>query len=323
MRTLRRAIGRKPDGAHPFEPAGQPPFQWVRSAPGRSQATSYPAVERGRPRVAAVPRLGRHSEWRAPEALRDALSVVEQVPLTTLLSWSWVAFTIEVDNAVEAAGSEHLNRLFRISIAMWANGLRFIEEDGVTVDQLHALARARCNIGGLERWGWISVGDAGAERREGYGSHRGVKGSTVLRPTRAGSYARRLWPRLITTVEERWRVRFGPRVVGPLRDVLSTLSRSMPWAPPEVHPSDGFYTHVIEGPEVKEDPPLVSLMGQALTSLTLGQEKEAEVSLPMAANILPRHRRGVVRTARYPIIVRCLERGSGDGHQFPRGAAHG
>ena len=57
--------------------------------------------------------------------------MVEQVPLTTLLSWSWVAFTIEVDNAVEAAGSEHLKRLFRISIAMWANGLRSSTRTGL------------------------------------------------------------------------------------------------------------------------------------------------------------------------------------------------
>jgi hypothetical protein len=266
----------------------------------RRQQATWPAT--GADQVGALPVLVRRFEWRPPEALRDALSVVEQVPLTTLLSWSWVAFTIEVDNAVEAAGSDHLKRLFRISMAMWANGLRFIEEDGVTVDELQALARARCNIGGLERWGWISVGDAGAERREGYGSHRGVKGSTVLRPTRAGSYARRLWPRTITTVEERWRGRFGSQVVGPLREVLSPLSASMPWAPPEVHPSDGFYSHVIHGSEVEEDPPLVSLMGQALTSLTLGQEKEAEVSLPMGANILRVIGNGVLRKRDIPSL---------------------
>ena len=249
-----------------------------------------------------LPALGPRFEWRVAVALGDALSVVAQVPLTTLLSWSWVAYTIEVDNAVEATGSAHLERLFRISIAMWANGLRFIEEDGVTVDELHARARARCNIGGLERWGWISVGQAGAGRREGYGSHRGIKGGTVLRPTRAGSYARRLWPHMVTTVQERWQSRFGPQVIAAVRDAVSPLSGAMPWAPPEVHPSDGFYTHVIEGPVVKEDPPLVSLMGQALTSLILEQEKGAEVSLPMGANILRVIGPEVVRTRDIPSL---------------------
>ena len=90
--------------------------------------------------------------------MRDASGVAEQIPLTTLLSWAWTAFAIEADNAVEAAGSERIRRLFRISMPMWANGLRFIDDQGITVDGLRVRARAACNIGGLERWGWITVG---------------------------------------------------------------------------------------------------------------------------------------------------------------------
>ncbi len=212
--------------------------------------------------------------------------MVEQPPLTTLLAWVWVAFSIETDSAVEAAGFEHVGRLFRISLASWANGLRFIDEEGVTVDELRARAGASSNIGGLERWGWISVGDVGLERREGYGSHRGVRGNTVLRPTRAGSYARRLWPATVASIEERWRQRFGPDSITSLRAALRPLAAPMPWSPPEVHPSDGFFTHVIEGPPAREEAPLVALMGQVLTALTLRQEKEAEVSLPVGSNFL-------------------------------------
>jgi hypothetical protein len=97
-------------------------------------------------------------------------AIAEQVPLTTLLAWIWIAHTIEVDNAFEAAGSERVGRHFRISLPMWTNGLRFIDEDGITVGELRARARAACNIGGLERWGWISVGDTGGRRRDGYGA---------------------------------------------------------------------------------------------------------------------------------------------------------
>jgi hypothetical protein len=121
--------------------------------------------------------------------MRDAFRVAGQVPLTTLLSWAWIAFTIEADNAVEAAASGGAGRLFRISMPMWANGLRFIDSEGITVGELQARARAACNIGGLERWGWITVGDPGAGRRDGYGSHRGVRSDTVLRATRAGRRA--------------------------------------------------------------------------------------------------------------------------------------
>ena len=200
-----------------------------------------------------------------------------------------MAFAIEADNAAEAAGSEHVGRLFRISVAMWANGLRLIDDGGTTVDELRSRARAACNIGGLERWGWIAVGDVGTKRRDGYGSHRGVQGSTVLRPTRAGSYARRLWPRVVTRVEEQWQVRFGTELVGRLRDALAPLAGRMPWSPPEVNPSDGFYTHIFDGPAAADDAehtPLVALLGQALTALTLEHEKDAEVSLPIAADLL-------------------------------------
>ncbi len=207
-------------------------------------------------------------------------------PLATLLSWAWIAFAIEADNTVEAAGSDRVRRLFRISMAMWANGLRCIGEEGITVDELRALARAACNIGGLERWGWITVGDPGAGRRDGYGSQRGVKGDTVLRPTRAGSYARRLWPQAVADVEQRWRTRFGDEAAGSLRDALLPFAAQMPWAPPEVNASDGFFTHVADGPEADGNASLGRLLGQALTALTLEHERGCTVSLPVAADVL-------------------------------------
>jgi hypothetical protein len=215
----------------------------------------------------------------------DALGMAE-VPVATLLSWAWIAFAIEADNAVEAAGSDRVGRLFRLSIAMWSNGLRCIGEDGITVNELREQARAACNIGGLERWGWITVGDPGAGRRDGYGSHRGVKGDTVLRPTRAGTYARRLWPQTVTDVEQRWRARFGDGAVSSLHDALLPSAGQLPWSPPEVHPSDGFRTHVVSGAGADDDVSLGGLMGQALTALTLEHEQGSAVSLPLAADVL-------------------------------------
>jgi hypothetical protein len=81
--------------------------------------------------------------------------VPSQVPLPTLLSWAWIAHTIEVDNAFEAASRDRVGRAFRISLPMWTNGLRFIEEDGTTVAALRESAHAGCNIGGRRsRRGW-------------------------------------------------------------------------------------------------------------------------------------------------------------------------
>jgi hypothetical protein len=218
--------------------------------------------------------------------VRDHCGVPPRVPLTALLSRAWIAFTMEADNAAEAAGSQRVGRLFRISLPMWANGLRFIGTDGISAAELRVQARAACNIGGLERWGWIIVGDAAGGRREGYGSHRGVTSGTVLRATRAGAYARRLWPEVVASTEQRWRDRFGDAAVGVLQQALRPYPRQMPSALPEVHASDGFRTHVVESPAPSEDGWLGGLLAQALTSLTLGHEQGAPVSLPLAANFL-------------------------------------
>ncbi|MGO9179801.1 MAG: hypothetical protein ACLQHS_11150 [Candidatus Limnocylindrales bacterium] len=219
--------------------------------------------------------------------MHDTPVVPEHVPLTTLLSWAWIAHTIEVDNAFEAASSETVGRHFRISLAMWTSGLRSIPAEGISVGELRERTRAACNIAGLERWGWISIGEINGMRRAGYGTGRGIRADTVLRPTRAGLYAQKLWPRTISAVEERWRSRFGGEVIDALHETLIAMARPMPWSPPEVAPSDGFWTHVIDGDGADDDGrPLVALLGQVLTAMTLDHERGAKVSLPLAANVL-------------------------------------
>lgn len=213
------------------------------------------------------------------------LSTMPGVPLTTLLSWAWIAQVMEIDNAVEAAASEHVGRAFKISLPMWANGLRLIGEGGVTVAQLRSRAGAACNLGGLERWGWISVGD-GPGRRAGYGTRSGSRGDTVIALTRAGRYARRLFREKVGMVEQRWRDRFGAQLVDTPRDLLARGSETLPWSPPEVHPSDGFVTHVTSGEHTPQDVPPVVLLGQRRTERTIGQESRSAVSLPLAANLL-------------------------------------
>ncbi len=219
--------------------------------------------------------------------MRDTPVVPEHVPLTTLLSWAWIAHTIEVDNAFEAASSDKVGRHFRISLAMFTNGLRSIPAEGISVGELRERTRAACNIGGLERWGWISIGETTGMRRAGYGTGRGIRADTVLRPTRAGLYAQKLWPRMLSAVEERWRSRFGGEVIDTLHEALIAIARPLPWSPPEIAPSDGFWTHVIDGDGAVDDGrPLVALLGQVLTAMTLDHEREAAVSLPLAANVL-------------------------------------
>ncbi|WP_460520616.1 hypothetical protein [Flindersiella endophytica] len=240
--------------------------------------------------------------------------MLTNVPLTTLLSWVWIAHTIEADNAFEALASAQAGRAFRMSLPMWTNGLRFVSEDGVTVSELRGLARADCNLGGLERWGWMSVGDSSdAERRPGYGSFRGINGNSVLRPTKAGSDARRLWPRVLGDVEQRWRARFGAEAVGALRHALLAHlpTTPMPWSPPEVTTTDGYLSQVVPGAAGEDDEqrPLAALLGQVLTAYTLEHEQGAAVSLPLAANLLRAVGSGVVRLRDLPTLTGISKEG--------------
>jgi hypothetical protein len=235
--------------------------------------------------------------------MRDTPGVPEHVPLTTLLSRAWIAHTIEVDNAFEAASSDKVGRRFRISLAMWTNGLRSIPADGISVGELRERTRAACNIGGLERWGWISIGETTGMRRAGYGTGRGIRADTLLRPTRAGLYAQKLWPRTISAVEERSRRRFGEDVIDSLHEALIAIARALPWSPPEVAPSDGFWTHVIDGDGADDEGrPLVALLGQVLTAMRLDHERGATVSLPLAANVLRVIDAGAVRLRDLPVL---------------------
>lgn len=247
----------------------------------------------------------RHARLRAAASRTIPTPVRDADPLTVLLSRTWTAQVIEIDNAVEAAGAERFGRLFRISLASWANGLRLIDEAGTALGEVRHRARADCNIPGLERWGWITVDMpqvAGAARRPGYGSSRGLSEATVLFPTRAGEAAQRLWPRTIGVVEDRWRARFGADLLEELTAALAGLCDGMPWAPPQVNPSDGFFTRLVEGADGREVTRrwLVVLLGQALTALTVQREEGSPVSLPLGENLLPLLEEGALAARELP-----------------------
>jgi hypothetical protein len=212
--------------------------------------------------------------------------MADDVPLATLLSWAWITLAMEIDNAAEAeAKRRRFRRRFQISLAMWANGLRLIDEDGVTVGDLAARAGTGCNIAGLERWGWISIDGTENDRRPGYGSRRGVNEASVLRPTHGGVAARALWPAMVEDVEQRWRDRFGPDTIEGLTVALADRGKGTPWAPPEVHSSDGFRVHAVATTD--GDPvTLVGRLGQALTALTVEHEEGSAVSAALGANAL-------------------------------------
>ncbi len=233
------------------------------------------------------------SSASSPASTRTEPLTHRRDPLCSLLSRAWVAYVMETDNLVEAmALDEPVGRLFKISFAMWANGLRWLDDDGTAVADLTRRAGAATNLGGMERWRWIEIGTGGGDRRPGYGTSRGIGDSTLVRPSPAGRYARRVWPEAVEAVHGRWRDRFGDDALDRLAAALDATpehlaSERLPWAPPVVGPADGFRTRVLPTDRAADTQvPLVVRLGQVLAGRTLTAEAGSAVSLPLAANLL-------------------------------------
>jgi hypothetical protein len=227
--------------------------------------------------------------------------VSSQVPLPTLLSWAWMAHTIEADNEFERAMREAGPApRFRTSLVMWANFLRFLPPDGIPADDLAELAMApvplvRSTLGGLERWGYVVVGSKPTGgRRDGFGSRRGIRSATVIAPTEGGRRAQATWPAVLGTIEARWQTRFGAERVDALRralrNLLAGLDRPLPLAPPIVGPAKGFQTELCPTggapPAEDVDRALGALLAQPLVAFTTDVEAGGRASMPLGANLL-------------------------------------
>jgi DNA-binding MarR family transcriptional regulator len=126
--------------------------------------------------------------------------VPDRPPLPTLLAQVLVAFTIEFDNEAEqrmvhrttaGRGDGPQRGPWLVSLPMSDNFVRFVDEDGVPLRDLDGLA-AITNLAGLRRWGYVSVDDST---------------DPVVRLSRGGQHARRVWAPLAAEIEARWRDR--------------------------------------------------------------------------------------------------------------------
>jgi DNA-binding MarR family transcriptional regulator len=219
-------------------------------------------------------------------------------PLPTLLSWAWLASTIEFDNEFERAMAEiGEGTRFRVSRVMWSSFLRFVPERGIEVAELIPFTMApaalvRPTLAALERWGYVRIGpQSTVHRRDGYGSGRGITGDTTVEPTRLGRLAQDAWRPMARAIDDRWRVRFGEGPVDRLHDavssVVASLRRPLPDAVPIVAPSNGFTTELrTAGVGCTPAGDLAGSLAQALVAFTTDAERETHTSMPLAANLL-------------------------------------
>jgi len=196
--------------------------------------------------------------------------------LPTALSQALIAFTIEFDNEFEHRIEHHTSNkagrsgVWLTSMVMWSNFMRLIPADGVALRAVEANGRIT-NLGGLQRWGYISIEPADR--------------TVHLKP--GGRRAQEVWRPLAGEVEQRWRERFGDAAIDELRQALSSVADpALPLYLPVVGYADGMRAGHVRGAPgaVAED--LAALLSQALLSFTLEYEEGSTLSLAMSADVV-------------------------------------
>jgi methyltransferase (TIGR00027 family) len=249
----------------------------------------------------------------SPDAVSPAL------PLSALLSAALVAFTIEADNEAEhrlphrttregrsagaAAGAPWLT-----SLPMWANCLRQLPDEGITVAELRRRARTGTNLDGMRRWRYVSYApDPGRGKRP--------RPDAIIAPTAAGRRAREVWQAATEETEARWRTRFGPAAIDGLRASLADVVTRLAPALPDCLPILGHGLRSKFEPEAPPDPeapvglqapagphgaadgqdaasqgaaglPLWALLSKPLLAFALQYERAPGPSLAVSANVL-------------------------------------
>lgn len=195
--------------------------------------------------------------------------------LSTLLSQTLVAFTIEFDNEFEHRMPHRtsFNRAgqgpWLVSMAMWFNSMQFVGEEGVGAKELEKLARTPTNLNGMIRWGYVTLDNG------------------LIRATKRGLKAREVWRPLLGEIEERWRKRFGASAIDELRGSL--------WADAELPDCLPILKYGLfsAGPDRKQSSPVPSadkalptLLSQVLLTFAMEFERESKLSLAISANVL-------------------------------------
>jgi DNA-binding MarR family transcriptional regulator len=236
----------------------------------------------------------------------DTARSSERLPLSTLLSWALVAFTIEFDNEFErrtphrttnfgsTSGAEA--KPWLVSLVMWTNCMRYVGAAGVAVGEMERRARTKTNLAGMERWGYVVVAPDPADSRP-----KPPAAGWIVRATPAGQRAQENWRPLFGEVEERWRTRFGAAEVSHLKDALQAVVSQIDEELPDCLPILGYgllsdnilgaKRRAPAGHDESKDTPdaplsLAALFAKTLLAFTRDFERETGLSLAICADVL-------------------------------------
>ena len=221
------------------------------------------------------------------------------LPLSSLLSFVLVAFTIEFDNEAEfrlphtttdfgTTPGDVVHAPWLVSLVMWMNCMRFLGEGSLTARELVRRARTKTNFAGMHRWGYIKIAPDPADKRP-----KPPKAEWLVTAKPGGRLAYAAWKPLMGVIEKRWQKRFGPEAVERLRESLLALVAQIDPGLPDCLPILGYglFSPVLKlpPPATQPDPeslPLSALLSRVLLAFVLEFERDSPVSLAICANLL-------------------------------------
>lgn len=227
------------------------------------------------------------------------------LPLSGRLSQALIGYTIEFDDVAEqrilhgttVGGLEGMRAggVWFTSQVMWTNFIRHMDNKGRPVREVQALAclsenAIKSRLHHLEWWHYLSFAPDPTDIRP---KPRYLDQLVKLTPN--GEKAAREWAPIAAEVDKRWKRRFGPTTVdnltSALKKVVESEAADLPDYMPVVGYSDGMRATLVMPDESPPRTPaaklnLSALLSRALLALTLEFERESDVSLTAAANVL-------------------------------------
>ena len=209
--------------------------------------------------------------------------------LWVTLSQLLIAFTIELDNEWEQRYWIPADpKPLRTSLVMWTNFLRFVAEEGITVELLsqkagYAPKKIHPDLAGMIRWRYVTVSSSNPKK---------PKLHDIVRPTGLANEAAEVWKPLVGEIEDRWVDRFGQEVIEKIKQALVSLITAFDKPLPHYYPvlahTKGMFTLVPHQPDCDQPETLALpyLASQAHHLFTMAAERDSEISLAIRSNVM-------------------------------------
>ena len=158
------------------------------------------------------PMFSANAAWRTfLKSNKSSFGTALRLPLSVLLSQTLIAFTIEFERRIE--NSKDLSDF----LAIYSNVMRFLGEEGLPIRQIPVLSGIwkpviSILVNKLERLHWVVVESDQTDSR-----------TKLVRLTQQGRKMHDACQRLLTDVEQDWKVQFGEDEINSLRKSLEAL----------------------------------------------------------------------------------------------------